>query len=140
MNIKPGKWRSECGECVIVEFYSQTGYWIGYRMKNGIIWSAPLLWSVMGSCYPAETGNKEEKYNLIEPWTDKPVVNWAAMPAWAKWVAMDGNLKWSWYTDKPDRYDFLFARGKGLFGLIPTEHCPSFTGNWSDSLVERPAA
>ena len=65
-----------------------------------------------------------------------PIVNWSAMPAWANWVAMDKNRNWWWYKTKLDI--LITFWGVELGHHIPPSYAPTFTGNWQDSLVERP--
>lgn len=75
-------------------------------------------------------------YDLIAEWKDAPVVDWSKMPAWANWVAQDGDRSWFWYNEKPELSSFLW---RGCFrGSIPSEFAPQFSGDWRDSLVERP--
>lgn len=121
------------GECAVVEFRTGAGTsypWIGYIEGDKKIreWCDDGRWK-SGIDHP---------FDLIEPWTDKPVVNWSAMPAWAKWVAMDEFGNWFHYDKKPEKCSSSYI-GTNAQGYIPEEFAPSFTGNWRDSLVERPA-
>lgn len=68
----------------------------------------------------------------------RPVVDWSVMPAWAKWVAMDNGGIWCWYTDEPSINDRHYVVDNGIYGTIPREHAPTYTGDWKNSLVGRP--
>lgn len=70
-----------------------------------------------------------------------PVVNWSAMPAWAKWVAMDGDQRWFHYSELPSLLDDRWRTTAHIYasGLIPEAFRPTFSGDWRDSLCERPA-
>jgi hypothetical protein len=77
-------------------------------------------------------------YDIISEWVETPVVNWAAMPSWAEWVAMDSDNAWYWFTEEPS------LRGNGTWlgvggGFIPKQFNPAFTGIAKDSLTQRPA-
>lgn len=84
----------------------------------------------------------ESDIDLIAPWVDAPVVDWAAMPAWANWVAQNKESGWFGYPNDPkicEDADMWLMSGSqvGCFH-IPESHAPSFSGNWRDSLVQRP--
>lgn len=73
----------------------------------------------------------------------RPVVDWSVMPAWAKWVAMDDEGSWHWYVYKPytEEYETGWYLGSGSihdYAKIPKDHSPTYTGDWKNSLVERP--
>jgi hypothetical protein len=76
--------------------------------------------------------------DIIAPWIEKPKVNWTTMPAWAKWVALDANGRWFYYIDKPNTRQSIWDPNSSQCNNIPAEYYPTFTGNWEDSLVERP--
>lgn len=74
----------------------------------------------------------------IERQHARPVVDWSVMPAWAKWVAVDKSGTWCWYTDEPSINDRHYVVDNGIYGTIPREHAPTYTGDWKNSLVGRP--
>jgi hypothetical protein len=78
--------------------------------------------------------------DIISEWIDKPVIDWSAMPAWAKFVAMDKNKKWFWYTSEVSLLVFgnWDLKSGGRSGVIPTEYAPKWEGDWKQSLIERP--
>jgi len=82
----------------------------------------------------------ESPKDIISEWIDKPVIDWDAMPAWAKFVAMDKNKKWFWYTSEVALLVFGNWELKlgGRSGVIPTEYETKWEGDWEDSLIERP--
>jgi hypothetical protein len=75
--------------------------------------------------------------DIIGEWIDKPIVDWSLMPAWAKFVAMDNNGAWCWYTYKPS-LKHVWCVIDGFFGKIPSEYAPKWEGDWKNSLIERP--
>jgi hypothetical protein len=78
-----------------------------------------------------------DNYDIIGEWIDKPVIDWSLMPAWAKFVAMDNNGVWCWYTYKPS-LKHVWCVIDGFFGKIPSEYAPKWEGDWRNSLIERP--
>jgi len=74
---------------------------------------------------------------ILSEWIDKPVIDWSAMPAWAKFVAMDSGGKWFWYTHKPS-LEHVWCVIDGDYGKIPYEYAPKWEGDWKQSLIERP--
>lgn len=70
------------------------------------------------------------------PTAEKPVVDWAAMPAWFNWAAMDKSGDWYCHITKPDNEVDLWTSLSEL--RIPEQFSPQFSGDWKDSLVERP--
>ena len=76
--------------------------------------------------------------DLMSPWVEPPMVNWAAMPAWARWVAQDAGGHWRWFAYYPNR-KHLPVLMDYLYSNIPPSYAPIYSGPWEDSLVERPA-
>ena len=74
----------------------------------------------------------ETQNDIISEWIDKPVIDWSAMPAWAKFVAMNDNEEWYWYTSAPNKCCPYIS------GRIPSEYAPKWEGDWRNSLIERP--
>jgi len=75
----------------------------------------------------------------------RPVVDWSVMPAWAKWVAMDEDGHWCWFSERPSFVEggvrwFLNSHKVSSrdFGLLPYDYLPTYTGDWKNSLVGRP--
>jgi hypothetical protein len=75
-----------------------------------------------------------DHYRIAEP---KPVVDWPSMPAWVNAVARDADGRWHGHVCKPDIGFYGWSRGSAIV-LIPKSHAPKFSGDWMDSLVERP--
>lgn len=76
----------------------------------------------------------------IKPPDCPPVVNWNAMPAWGNWIAKDSDdSRWRVFTGKPSMASRCwFAEKNGDSMLISKEFEPQFSGDWKDSLTERP--
>lgn len=67
----------------------------------------------------------------------RPIVDWSVMPAWAKWVCVNEDGYWYWSAGKPE----LTPDGwmsEWQEGAIPEQFAPKYTGDWRNSLVERP--
>lgn len=81
--------------------------------------------------------------DIIDPWIEKPIVDWSAMPKWGNYVAMDKNGKWHWYallpSISPDSCGMWKLNTSSTFcGFIPPGFHPQFGGDWNQSLAERP--
>jgi hypothetical protein len=78
---------------------------------------------------------------IVSEWIDKPVIDWATMPVWAKFVAMDKGGKWYLHTSKPlidEDFYYWNAKLDGIANLIPIQYYPKWEGDWRNSLIERP--
>lgn len=101
-------------------------------MDNG--WRL-AMWSSGGNSYA--NGARQDTFDLISAWTDTSSVNWAAMPAWCNYVAMDENGHWYAHEIEPT-INYTWWESDGLSVFIPKEYHPIFTANWKDSLAKRP--
>lgn len=134
---EPGSYRTRSGEkvrviCVDTDRPDNT-YPILYQTDSGTVRSC-----TQGGRYNAISD--EHEHDLVAEWI-RPIVDWSAMPAWAKYVARDSNGRWYWYDVKPcDDYDMWLSVDEGISERIPSDFSPSFSGDWKDSLVERPHA
>lgn len=85
--------------------------------------------------YPGESSAMD----IVEPWIDRPVVDWTAMPRWATAVAMDADGEWWFFEEPPSINRFnLWNSNAGAMGKIPPKYAPQWTDNWRHSLVVRP--
>lgn len=59
---------------------------------------------------------------------------WSDAPAWANYLAMDGNLEWHWYENEP------YASGEGYWVRRPNDGLviPAGRTYWHDEIEERP--
>jgi hypothetical protein len=94
----------------------------------------PELWSKTGKIWSDSAVTDSD---LISPWIEKPVVNWAAMPAWAQWLAMNGDGVWEYYEEEPC-INATNPFWSGPSSRIPPSHAPTYTGDWRNSKVQRP--
>ncbi len=101
-------------------------WWKGYHWSNH-------SWHYAGD---KETAAQGQARGIFFRRRTTPLVDWSAMPRWAKWVAMDANGEWFTYAIKPTQREGYFSGGS--VGSIPEPFEPSFTGPWTASLVERP--
>ena len=88
---------------------------------------------------PAEKAD----YDIIGPWTDKLNCDklWPLLPPWIKYLAMDANNEWYSYSLKP--YAGLSSNWfhnslECSVCYVPKDYAPIYSGDWKDSLVERP--
>lgn len=108
---------------------------------HGAIWQEthwnPREWA--GCQYTIEPNHYRD---IIGPWIDKPNCDklWPLLPPWIKYLAMDKDYGWFAYTLKPSLGDFHAWNviGNEYYFKIPSEHVPIYSGDWKDSLVERP--
>jgi len=70
----------------------------------------------------------------------KPVVEWAALPAWAKWVAQDSDGRWFYFASPvaPWMTEIEWVDPRQVYARIPEGYEPKWEGDWKDSLVKRP--
>jgi hypothetical protein len=79
-------------------------------------------------------------FDIVDYWTDKPIINWANIAAWHNYVFQD--YCGTWYatsgkpTKLPDRNNWGFRYIHTTD--IPTEYAPIWAGSWRDSLTQRP--
>lgn len=107
---------------------------VGEGRRIALCGSCDTFWVNIEKLYQAFKARYEAEKAI--PQAEKPVVDWAAMPAWANWVAMDEDGEWGWFKDSPRRCHSYWG---GFYGhRIPNGYTPSFSGDWQDSLVERP--
>jgi len=82
--------------------------------------------------------------DIIGQWIDKPNCDklWPLLPPWIKWLAMRDTGEWRGYTDKPVMksayWDGSVPDSWKWYITIPKDYAPSYSGDWKDSLVERP--
>lgn len=79
--------------------------------------------------------------DITAEWTDKPDVPWDDYAKWWRFVAMDKGGQWWGYKNKPTIATINEWLGHDSYYIstrINPEHTPKFTGDWKESLVERP--
>jgi len=97
---------------------------------------------VWHSTYYLEEGHNDV-YDIISAWIDKPDCSalWPLLPPWIKWVAQDSNGLWYGYPTKPAFNSCNWAAVNNTdwyYMHIPKSYAPIYSGDWKDSLVERP--
>jgi hypothetical protein len=82
----------------------------------------------------------EHEADIISEWTEPVEIPWSDYPTWCKWVAMDNSGKWfGYYGEKPKLYSDTWGDSDLNYNRIPTDYQPrNFTGDWTESLFERP--
>ena len=89
-------------------------------------------------------GIVDSVYDIIGPWIDKPDCSnlWPLLPPWIKWLAMRDTGEWRGYTYKPVMksayWDGSVPDSWKWYITIPKDYAPIYSGDWKDSLVERP--
>lgn len=71
--------------------------------------------------------------------TYKPKVDWSLYARWHNYVAMDADGAWHSYLHKPECTRLCFDNDESEYQYIPAEYAPPFSGDWKDSLCERPS-
>jgi len=95
--------------------------------------SGSMSWALKGEWLsPSNTGA-----DLIRPWIDRPVVDWAKEREWVKAIAMASSGHWYRGDRVPELAQTGWVFQKDVQWMHSSEH-PQFTGNWKDSLCVRP--
>jgi len=84
---------------------------------------------------------EESQQDIIGPWIDKPDCSalWPLLPPWIKYLAMDANNEWYSYSLKPYQGGNWFHDSlECSVCYVPKDYAPIYSGDWKDSLVERP--
>ena len=83
---------------------------------------------------------EESEQDIIGPWIDAPDCSalWPLLPPWIKYLAQDYNRDWYATLDKPELKEKYWTACPGKFIAIPKKYAPIYSGDWKDSLVERP--
>lgn len=141
MKIEAGKfYRTRDGRKARV--YAVDG-WGDHSIHGAYLFQGRWVNCVWQECglHGMKEGNGDP-YDLIAEWVDKPVVDWSKMAAWHRWVAMNENGWWFAFTLKPMLGKVSWVEdqclGCGHPQFIHPDYSPAFSGNWKDSLVERP--
>lgn len=99
----------------------------------------PAEWGADGNYYVLTTNHP---FDLISPWIEKPVVNWAAMPAWHDTVILSG-VTGRWVSGvglyHANQEGYVAGDTPCQVVIIPDSHAPTYTGDWRNSKVQRPA-
>lgn len=73
----------------------------------------------------------------ISEWREVPEVDWSLYAKWHVYVAMNKDNLWYAYDLPPKLGTLGYWLGAGEH--IPQEYAPKFSGDWKDSLIERPS-
>jgi hypothetical protein len=126
-----------------------------YKSRNGRKWEVLTTerkdrWRVVAMDELGSIGCFDEKGNsyiglcshsdLIAEWTDPVEIPWSDYPTWCKWVAMDEGGEWCGYESKPIKdVGYWNYEDVGILITIHPDYYPrNFTGDWTESLFERP--
>ena len=78
-----------------------------------------------------------EDCDLIAEWTEPVIIPWDDYPKWCNWVAMDRDGNWCLFEHKPTN-DHSCWWHEDYLNIPPEYHPKNFTGDWTESLFERP--
>ena len=145
MTIEVGKYYRTRNHCQVrilaTDRVSPTRPIVGLVSNSNKEKERVFLWSESGHCHSDQV---ENALDIVREWYAPPVVDWPAMPAWARYVAQNEAGSWWWFSEKPkmvlDRT--IYSDEEGIIehgGRIPAKYTPAYSGPWEDSLVERPA-
>jgi len=86
---------------------------------------------------------EESQQDIIGPWIDKPDCSalWPLLPPWIKWLAVNDNNEWCGYHQEPRKNlsgGWLNTHSTIGVCYVPKDYAPIYSGDWKDSLVERP--
>ena len=87
----------------------------------------------MIAMYPPNTSH------LVSEWAEPERIPWEHLPKWCKWWAKDGNGTESGFELKPTLVSSCWA-GSEVGGAVylPPKFQSNYTGDWRQSLRERP--
>ncbi len=128
MNITVGWWRTRDGRKarVLCTDAEDDFPCIGYVLHLGNEMARATQWSKDGRTLE----DIQTPEDLIEPWIDRPVIDWSKMPAWAEKV---------WWSPAWKMWVWTYAHNNVTQSPIPKAFSPPpWTGKPEDSLVERP--
>lgn len=137
MEITPGYWRQRDGGKAKVagvnEHANVAAYATGWDSKQfTIAWYKDGRVSINRPC------NRD----LIEPWVDRPEWPTWSVPPWINWIAQTVSGDWFGYSVK-SKPEAVLKSGLWLVNnpdtiYIPPAYAPTWTGDWTKSLIERP--
>jgi hypothetical protein len=72
------------------------------------------------------------------PWIDEPAIPWDSVPDWCQWWAVDADEEQAFFEIEPFLEGNEWLREKGGMIVPPKSHRIPYTGDWSESLRQRP--
>lgn len=138
ITITPGLWKMRNGlkaRVAGIDPDADTKHAIVGWRENGAVfsWYADGRWSL----------HTDSCYDLIEPWVDKPEWPKWPVPPWINWIAQTVHGDWFGYGGK-SKPEAVLKSGLWLVTsscdafYIPSTYAPTWTGDWTQSLIERP--
>lgn len=105
---------------------------VGWRIgRDG---AAARCWTISGR-YVSDRDNSD--YDLVSEWVETVPWDWSTTPPWINYVAMDIDLEWMLYSDKPKQAQSGW-RTEGPYCAVPPAFWPKWSGDWKQSLTVRP--
>lgn len=134
MEITPGYWRQRDGGRAKVAGVNEHAHVAAYATG----WSSrqcAISWYRNGRVSINETSHLD----LIEPWVDRPEWPTWPVPPWINWIAVNGHGNWFGYSNRPEPYGSIWVFSQPTASIeIPADYKPTWTGDWTKSLIERP--
>jgi hypothetical protein len=124
-----------------------------YKSRNGQKWEVLTTerndrWRVVAMDELGKIGCFDEKGNsyiglcshsdLIAEWTEPVEIPWSDYPTWCNWAAMDSDGEWYCYDSKPKASLSTWINEDFVNAIHPDYQPKNFTGDWTESLFERP--
>jgi hypothetical protein len=124
-----------------------------YKSRDGQKWEVLTTerkdrWRVVAMGELGSIGCFDEKGNsyiglcshsdLIAEWTDPVEIPWSDYPTWVKWIAMDKDGRWFGFASKPKKKVINWLDEEFTIIIHPDYTPRKFTGDWIESLFERP--
>lgn len=132
LKIEAGKYyRLRNGERVYVALTDKPGDKpiVGWRADN-----QPFDWRDDGSHH----GMDSSRFDIISEWVEPERIPWEHLPKWCRWWAKDQNGEEWGYRGIPEIYGSRFCGASRLSCPVLPENYSNYTGDWRNSLRERP--
>jgi hypothetical protein len=84
-----------------------------------------------------DNDDDDDEDDLIAEWTEPVEIPWSDYPTWCKWVAMESDGRWFGYEFEPCKKVVTWS-GDAVVKIHPDYTPRNFTGDWTESLFERP--
>lgn len=134
LKIEAGKYyRMRNGECAYVAAANKPGFHSAVGWSNdGLV----RVWLPSGKFF-ADTNTGGD---IISEWVEPERIPWEHLPKWCRWWAKNGDGQ-EWGIEKlplHDGYSWITNDGKSSCVRLPKHLHSNYTGDWRNSLRERP--
>ena len=77
--------------------------------------------------------------DIISEWSEPVTFDWRQVPLCCQYVAMDQSGEWFAYKDEPRVIFSVWNFDRYHIRIHPDHYPKNFTGDWKDSLMQRPS-